>query len=118
MPRFYRFTSIQTITPALAADGAKREVASILEVFGWDTEDVSDSCLMLDWKPPTVGGTVSAYKVQFRTGDSRKWADVGMSAETEIILSDQQRGVELMYHVLAINKTGEGKPSNTVSVVL
>jgi hypothetical protein len=77
-----------------------------------------DGWVMLDWKAPVSGGSVAAYRVKSRTQDKRSWSDVGMSVETEVLLSNQKRGVELLYHVVAVNKTGEGKPTNTVSVVL
>jgi hypothetical protein len=41
-----------------------------------------------------------------------------MSVESEIILGGQERGVELLYRAVAVNKTGDGEPSNIVEVVL
>jgi hypothetical protein len=38
--------------------------------------------------------------------------------ETESTLVDQPQKTELEYRVIAINKAGEGSPSNTVMVVL
>ena len=38
--------------------------------------------------------------------------------ETEATLVEQPKGVELEYRIIAINKAGEGSPSNTVMVVL
>ena len=40
-----------------------------------------------------------------------------MAVETEILLSGQARGLELEYHLIAVNNVGEGKPSNIVTVV-
>jgi hypothetical protein len=86
--------------------------------------------LQFVWQKPTDGGKPVAYKIQRRflheldktekkdknTGDA--WSDIAAALETEISLQDQPRGVELEYRVLAINKAGEGPPSNTVMVVL
>ena len=41
-----------------------------------------------------------------------------MAIESELALSDQPRGIEWEYRVIAVNKTGEGLPSNTVMAVL
>ena len=41
-----------------------------------------------------------------------------MAIETESTLVEQSKDAELEYRVIAINKSGEGSPSNTVIVVL
>ncbi|MCX5638989.1 MAG: hypothetical protein NTX52_15040, partial [Planctomycetota bacterium] len=44
--------------------------------------------------------------------------DVATAIKTESTLVDQPKGDELEYRVIAINKSGEGQPSNTVMVML
>ena len=46
------------------------------------------------------------------------WQEVGTAIETEATLVDQPKKTELEYRVIAINKSGDGSPSNTVMVVL
>jgi len=58
------------------------------------------------------------YKIQRRERPSGPWSDVGLAIESEITLSDQERGKEWEYRVIAVNKAGEGEPSNTVMAVL
>ena len=41
-----------------------------------------------------------------------------MAIESEITLSARQRGKEWEYRVIAVNKAGEGTPSNSVMAVL
>jgi len=41
-----------------------------------------------------------------------------MATKSEITLTNQERGKEWEYRVLAVNKAGEGQPSNTVMAVL
>jgi len=41
-----------------------------------------------------------------------------MTIETVITLSNQERGKEWEYRVIAVNKAGEAQPSNTVMAVL
>jgi hypothetical protein len=74
--------------------------------------------VLLDWKEPSGGGRVAAYKVQRRKKGDTSWADVGTAIESELTLTGQERGVEWEYRVVAVNKAGEGEPSNTVAAVL
>lgn len=73
--------------------------------------------IILAWNPPVDGGQVGAYKIQ-RKVQGGTWEDAGMSVDTSELLSNQPRGVELDYRVIAINKAGAGAPSATVTVVL
>lgn len=77
-----------------------------------------DGWLFLDWKEPTDGGLVSAYKVQRRKREGGKWTNVGTAVESQMTLNGQEQGVEFEYQVMALNKTGEGPPSNIVRAVL
>nr|VFJ71475.1 MAG: hypothetical protein BECKFM1743C_GA0114222_105995 [Candidatus Kentron sp. FM]VFJ71660.1 MAG: hypothetical protein BECKFM1743A_GA0114220_105995 [Candidatus Kentron sp. FM]VFK19626.1 MAG: hypothetical protein BECKFM1743B_GA0114221_106335 [Candidatus Kentron sp. FM] len=43
---------------------------------------------------------------------------VGAAMDTKITLTEQERGKELAYVVVAMNKVGEGVVSNTVMAVL
>jgi hypothetical protein len=61
---------------------------------------------------------VGAYKIQRRRRDGGGWSDIGMAMESEVMLNNQESGVEFEYHVIVVNKVGEGKPSNLVRVVL
>lgn len=76
--------------------------------------------VFLDWKEPAEGegGEVAAYRVQRRQRDGGDWVDVGMSVESEVTLDGQDAGVEYEYRVIAVNKAGEGPPSNIVRAVL
>jgi hypothetical protein len=74
--------------------------------------------VFLDWKEPADGGQVSAYRIQRRKRDGGTWMDVGMAVESEVMLNGQEPGVEFEYHVIAVNKAGEGRPSNIVRAVL
>jgi hypothetical protein len=46
------------------------------------------------------------------------WEDVATVVISEATLVEQQRGKELGHRVAAVNKSGDGEPSNTVMVVL
>jgi hypothetical protein len=94
---------------SLEAPGQCRTLEAPREGEGW---------LFLDWKEPVDGGAVAAYKIQRRLRPDGPWTDAGMAIESEITLTNQERGKEWEYRVLAVNKAGEGQPSNTVMAVL
>ena len=59
-------------------------------------------------------GTIALKPILVRT----KKQDIATAIETESTLVEQPKGAELEYRVIAINKPGEGSPSNTVMAVL
>ena len=70
------------------------------------------------WSKPLDGGKPPAYKTQHHPCPEGPWGDVSMAIESEITLSDQPRGTEWEYRVIAVNKADDGLPSNTVMAVL
>ncbi len=74
--------------------------------------------VMLDWKQPADGGAASAYKVTRRERPAGAWEDVATAVITEATLVGQPTAKELEYRVIAVNKAGDGPPSNTEMVVL
>jgi hypothetical protein len=94
---------------SLVPPGQARQLEAPREGEGW---------IYLDWKAPSDGGKVAAYKMERRERPEGPWTDAGLSMETEITLNDQERGKEFEYRVIATNKAGEGTPSNTVMAVL
>ena len=74
--------------------------------------------IALEWKKPKDGGPVATYLVQVSHAGRGDWRTASLCFETEITLKDQERGVELEYQVVALNKAGEGLPSNVVAAVL
>jgi hypothetical protein len=76
-----------------------------------------DTWVILSWNPPVDGGQVGAYKIQ-RKGQGGAWKDIGTSVDTTQLVTNQPRGVEFDYRVIALNKAGTDQPSATVTVVL
>ncbi|WPD21637.1 MAG: fibronectin type III domain-containing protein [Candidatus Electrothrix scaldis] len=75
--------------------------------------------LTLDWKKPVAGGAPASYKIERRElTEGGTWDLAGIAIETEATINNQEHGKEWEYRVLAINKAGEGEPSNTVTAVL
>lgn len=95
-------------TPMLPP-GAATHLAVKREGPGW---------VSLDWKKPKDGGPVAFYSVQVRHIGKGEWREAGRYFETAIVLRDQERGVELEYCVITVNKAGEGLLSNVVTALL
>ena len=95
---------------ALQVPGQPRLLEVQAQGVGW---------LTLDWKKPANGGASASYKIQRRELiEGATWSLAGIAVDTEATLNDQEHGKEWEYRVLALNKTGEGEPSNTVTAVL
>ena len=77
-----------------------------------------EDSIFLDWKAPVDGGKVPSYTIQRRERPEGAWPIAGVATETETTLTGQERGKEFEYRVIAVNKAGEGAPSNTVMGVL
>lgn len=93
----------------LAVPGQTRLLEAPKQGAGW---------LFLDWKKPADGGSVSAYKVMRRERPDGAWAEVATAVISEATLVEQPTGKELEYRIIAVNKAGDGEPSNTVMCVL
>ncbi len=77
-----------------------------------------DGWVFLDWKAPIDGGVPAAYKVMRRERPAGAWEDIATAVITEATLVEQPKGKELEYRIIAVNKAGDGEPSNTEMVVL
>jgi len=93
----------------LAAPGQARLLEAPKQGEGW---------VFLDWKSPIEGGAAAAYKVMRRERPAGPWEEVATAVISEATLVEQPRGKELEYRIIAVNKAGDGEPSNTAMVVL
>jgi hypothetical protein len=105
---FIGWSGRKTPEPLAAPGQAKLLVATRQE----------DAEVDLAWEAPDEGGKPSAYRVVRRERPAGPWMDVATALETKAFLVDQPRGKEFEFRVIAINKAGEGEPSNTVVIVL
>jgi len=87
-------------------------------VYDLESPDRGEGWIALNWKKQKDGGNVASYKIQRREENSGTWVDVGVALELEITVSGQPTGQRLVFRVVAINKAGEGKPSNGILAVL
>jgi hypothetical protein len=77
-----------------------------------------EGALTLAWLVPAEGGKVTSYTIQRRLRTETAWTQIASTYERTISLTNQTRGAELEYSVIATNKAGDGPISNTVQVVL
>jgi len=94
---------------ALQPPGQTRLLEAPKQGAGW---------VFLDWKKPADGGTVSAYKVMRRERPEGPRQEVATAVISEATPVEQPTGKELEYRIIAVNKAGDGEPSNTAMVVL
>ena len=94
---------------ALEVPGQPRSLEAPNQGEGW---------IFLDWKRPSDGGSVAAYKIERREQPTGAWMLVSMAIESEATLNNQERGKDFEYRIIATNKAGESIPSNTVAAVL
>jgi len=93
----------------LARPGQARLLEAPKQGAGW---------CFLDWKAPFDGGKPKAYKIQRRLRSGGSWQDIATAIITEATLVEQPQKQDLEYRVIAVNRAGEGSPSNTAMVVL
>jgi hypothetical protein len=98
----------QTAT-ALTPPGQSRFLEAPKQGNGW---------VFLDWKAPADGGVPAAYKAMRRERPAGAWEEVATAVISEATLVEQPRGKELEYRIVAVNKAGDGEPSNMAMVVL
>nr|VFJ70264.1 MAG: hypothetical protein BECKFM1743C_GA0114222_105502 [Candidatus Kentron sp. FM]VFJ73449.1 MAG: hypothetical protein BECKFM1743A_GA0114220_107192 [Candidatus Kentron sp. FM]VFK10559.1 MAG: hypothetical protein BECKFM1743B_GA0114221_101448 [Candidatus Kentron sp. FM] len=83
-----------------------------------DTEQ-GEGWIKLAWEKPADGGKASTYKVLSREwGGDGEWKTADTTTALEITLAGQERGKDLEYVVVSVNRAGEGPESNTVRAVL
>lgn len=99
----------KAVATALQAPGQARSLEIPRQGEGW---------VFLDWKSPADGGAVASYKVERRERPAGSWAIVSMALDSETTLTNQERGKDWEYRVIAVNKAGEGTPSNTAAAVV
>ena len=77
----------------------------------------------LAWDRPVSGGPIRNYIIQRNQqpaggGAPGEWEIVGTALNNQINLTDQPRGIQMNYRVMAANVAGESAPSNIAPVVL
>ena len=83
-----------------------------------EVQNQGEGWVFLDWNSPSDGGKVASYKTERRERPAGDWMIIPLAMESEATLNNQDRGKDWEYRVNAVNKAGEGVPSNTVAAVV
>nr|VFJ93096.1 MAG: Fibronectin type III domain-containing protein [Candidatus Kentron sp. H]VFJ93840.1 MAG: Fibronectin type III domain-containing protein [Candidatus Kentron sp. H]VFK00497.1 MAG: Fibronectin type III domain-containing protein [Candidatus Kentron sp. H] len=94
---------------ALQSPGQVGELTSPDRGEGW---------IELQWKAPTDGGKVAAYRVQRREPGQDAWEKIDTALETEARIEEQESGKKFEFCVVAMNKAGDGPISNEITAML
>jgi len=74
--------------------------------------------VVLAWDKPVDGGPPAAYRIECSRGGRDTWRVAGSTVDTNATLYNQERGVQLAYRAIAINRAGEGMESAIDEAVL
>jgi len=74
--------------------------------------------VVLTWDKPVDGGPPAAYRIECSRGGRDTWREAGSTVHTNVTLYNQERGVQLAYRAIAINRAGEGMESGIDEAVL
>nr|VFJ56784.1 MAG: hypothetical protein BECKFM1743A_GA0114220_101753 [Candidatus Kentron sp. FM]VFJ56887.1 MAG: hypothetical protein BECKFM1743C_GA0114222_101875 [Candidatus Kentron sp. FM]VFK11500.1 MAG: hypothetical protein BECKFM1743B_GA0114221_101865 [Candidatus Kentron sp. FM] len=92
------------------------EPGQALHVVG---AEQGEDWIKLVWEKPVTGGKATGYKVLYREwGGDGEWKTGGTTSIPEITLTGQERGKDLEYVVVSMNRAGDGPESNVVRAVL
>jgi fibronectin type III domain protein len=86
--------------------------------LGLEAPEQGEGWVSLEWKTPADGGRARSYRIERREGPDGDWSIAETAFDTRVALTGQDRGKEWEYRVIAMNKAGEGMPSNTIMAVL
>jgi hypothetical protein len=88
------------------------------EVQNLTANPQGEGWVLLEWQKPLEGGKPSAYKIMRRKRSAGGWENIGTATQCGINLTNQERGIEWEYCIVATNKAGDSPESNVVMAVL
>ncbi len=86
------------------------------ETLSLEKTAIGDEWISLAWKKPVKGGRIAKYNVERKEVLTGEWEIVATVKITETNLVNQPVGKDLRYRVFAQNASGEGDPSNSITV--
>jgi hypothetical protein len=87
------------------------------QVSGLVSAGLTSSTIAVSWQPPSSGGAVSFYMVQYRLSGSTPWTgSASVSAATNYQITALQAGTSYDIIVLAQNAAGAGTTSSILTV--
>ncbi len=80
--------------------------------------DSDKKTVTMTWKNSKEGGRPSVYKIMRFTEADSGWHLIDISHYRKVVLTGQPEKTKLRFRIVASNRAGDGKPSNTVSVMV
>ncbi len=79
---------------------------------------VQEGIIELDWKKPGTGGDAQSYRIEARKTTEERWMLKGFSLHSDCVLHNLEPGQAHQVRVIAVNKMGDGEPSEAIEVAL
>jgi hypothetical protein len=100
-------STVSGVTPPLAAPG---------QVTGLALDAATATTQALHWTAPATGGAPASYRVEYRVAGTTSWSILGgTTAGTSATVTGLTAQTSYQYRVTAVNATGSGTPSVTVT---
>jgi hypothetical protein len=101
-----------------AAHRNAKAVALPGQVLDLSIVEEGPAWVKLAWKLPKTGGRITLYEIEQLDPATSEWKHVISVMSKTVTLQNQPTGVQLLYRVSAVNKSGAGTPSNSIRLVL
>lgn len=102
-----------------SAPRTKRPAAAPGQALMLTATRTETGAVALRWHKPADGGRPAGYKIyrRHRAAESGRYEMVELALTCRAILPNQPAGAVLEYRIAAVNRSGEGPPSNTATVI-
>jgi len=112
------FNDVKLWQVGWSAPRARRRLEPPGQVLDLNGHRQGPGWITLEWQAPPDGGKVHIYQVERTRRGGDRWQFATSVMKRSVTLENQERGVEWIYRVRAINRAGEGMESNIVTAVL
>jgi hypothetical protein len=113
-----RYDHVELIKLGWGGRRKRRRLQAPGQVLGFRIVRQDLDSVTLAWDKPVDGGPPAAYRIECSRDGRDTWREAGSTVHTNVTLHNQERGVQLAYRAIAINRAGEGMESAIDEAVL